>query len=155
MFKLVLEKAEETEIKLPNIPWIIEKARECHKNIYFCFIDYAKAFDVAFVVWITTNCGKFLKRWEYQTTWPAFWEICMQVNKQQLALNMEQQTGSKLGKEYIKAVHCHPTYLTYMKSTWCEMMGWMKHTGIKIAGRNINNLRYADDITLMAEAKRN
>ena len=65
-------------------------------------------------MWITTNCGKFFKRWEYQTTWPAFWEICMQVNKQQLALNMEQQTGSKLGKEYIKAVYCHPAYLTYM-----------------------------------------
>ena len=60
-------------------------------NIYFCFIDYAKALTV----WITTNCGKFYKRWEYQTTWPASWEICMQVKKQQLELDMEQQTGSK------------------------------------------------------------
>ena len=66
---------------------------------------------------------------------------------------MEQQTGSKLGKEYIKAVYCHPAYLTYMKSM-CEMLGWMKnHLEIKIAGRNINNLRYADDITLMAETE--
>ena len=73
-----------------NIHWIIEKAREFQKNIYFCFIDYAKAF-----VWIITNCGKFLKRWEYQTTSPASWEICMQVRKQQLELDMEQQTGSK------------------------------------------------------------
>ena len=68
-------------------------------------------------VWITTNYGKFFKRWEYQTTWPASWEICMQVRKQQLELDMEQQTGSKLGEEYIKAVYCHPAYLTYMQST--------------------------------------
>ena len=61
--------------------------------------------------------GKFLKRWEYQTTWPASWEICMQVKKQQLELDMEQQTGSKSGKEYIKSVYCHPASLTYMHST--------------------------------------
>ena len=68
-------------------------------------------------VWITTNCGKFLERWEQQTTWPASWEICMQVKKQQLQLGMEPWTGSKLGKEYIKAVYCYPAYLTYMQST--------------------------------------
>ena len=62
--------------------------------------------------WITTNHGKFLKRWEYQTTWPASWEICMQVKKQQLEPDMEQPTGSKLGKEYVKAVYRHPPYLT-------------------------------------------
>ena len=78
-------------------------------------------------VWITTNCGKFLKRWEYQTTWPASWEICMQVKKQQLELDMEKQTGSKSGKEYVKAVYCHPAYLTYMQSTSWETLGWMKH----------------------------
>ena len=59
--------------------------------------------------------------WEYQTTWPAFWEIYMQVKKQQLELNMEQQTASKLGKEYVKALYCHPDYLTYMLSTSCKM----------------------------------
>ena len=69
----------------------MEKAREFQKNIYFCFIDYAKAFDYV----DHNNCGKFWKRWEYQTTWPACWEICMQVKKQQLELDMEQQTGSK------------------------------------------------------------
>ena len=79
-----------TRDHIANIHWIIEKAREFQKNIYFCFIDYAKAF-----VWITTNCGKFLKRWEYQTTWLASWEIYTQVKKQELELNMEQQTGSK------------------------------------------------------------
>ena len=68
--------------QIANICWIIEKAREFQKNTYFCFIDYAKAF-----VWITTNYGKFLKRWNYQTTWPASWEICKQVKKQQLELD--------------------------------------------------------------------
>ena len=62
-----------------------------------------------------------------QTTWPASWEICMQVKKQQLELDLEQQTGSKSGKEYIKAVYCHPAYLTYMQSTSHKMPGWMKH----------------------------
>ena len=77
-------------------------------------------------VWITTNCGKFWKRWEYQTTWPASWEICMQVRKQLLELDMEQQTGSKLRKESIKAVYCHLAYLTYVQNTSWEMPGWMK-----------------------------
>ena len=83
-------KGRGTRDQIANIRWIMEKAREFQKNIYFCFIDYAKAFD-----WTTINCGKFWRRWEYQTTWPASWEICMQVRKQQLELDMEQQTGSK------------------------------------------------------------
>ena len=79
----------------------------------------------------------------------------MQVRKQQLELYMEQKNGSKSGKEYHKAAYCHPAYLTYMQSTSCKMLGWMKQAqaGIKIARRNINNLRYADDTTLMAESK--
>ena len=64
-----------------------------------------------------------MKKWTYQTTLPASGEICMQVKKQQLELDMEQQTGSKLGKEYVRAIYCHPTYLTYMQSTSCEMPG--------------------------------
>ena len=83
-------KGRGTRDQIANIHWIIEKAREFQKNIYFCFIDWDKAF-----VWITINCGKFWKRWEYQTTWPASWEISIQVRKQQLELDMEQQTGSK------------------------------------------------------------
>ena len=86
-----LRKGRETRDQIANICWITEKAREFQKNIYFCFIDYSKAFDYL----DHKNCGKFLKRWEYQTTWPPSWEICMQVKKQQLALDMEQQTGSK------------------------------------------------------------
>ena len=76
---------------------------------------------------ITTNCGKFFKRWEYQPTLSASWEICVQVKKQLLEPDMEQQTSSKLGKEYVKAVYCHPAYLTYMQSISCEMLGSMKH----------------------------
>ena len=81
----------------------------------------------------------------------------MQVKKQQLELDMEQQTGSKSGKEYIKAVYCHPAYLTYMQSASWEMLGWMNeaHAGIEISGRNINNLRYTEDTTLKAEVKKN
>ena len=84
-------KGRGTRDQIASICWIIKKAREFQKNIYFCFIDYVKAFDCV----DTINCGKFWKRWEYQTTWPVSWEICMQVRKQQLELDMEQQTGSK------------------------------------------------------------
>ena len=90
-------KGRGTRDQIANIHWIIEKAREFQKNIYFCFIEYAKAFDCVDhnTLWITIHCGKFSKRWEYQTTWSASWEICMQVRKQQLELVLEQQTGSK------------------------------------------------------------
>ena len=121
MSKLGLEMAEEPD-QIAVIRWIIEKAREFQKNIYFCFTDYAKAFDI-----VETNCGKFFKRWEYQTIWPSSWEICVQVKKQHLELDMEQQTGSKSGKEYTEAVYCHPSYLTYIQRTSWEILGWMKH----------------------------
>ena len=118
MFKLVL-KGRRTRDQIANIHWIIEKAREFQKNIYFCFIDYAKAFDCV----DHNKQWKFLKRWEYQTTWPASWETCMQVRKQQLELDMEQQTDSKYEKEYVKAVYCHPAYLTCMQNTSWETLG--------------------------------
>ena len=79
-------KGRGTRDQIANICWIIIKAREFQKNIYFCFLDDAKAFDCV----VTTNCGIFFKRWEYQTTWLASWEICMQVRKQQLELYIEQ-----------------------------------------------------------------
>ena len=84
-------KGRETRDQIDNICWIIKKAREFQKNIYFCFIGYTKAFDCV----DHNKLWKFWKRWEYQTTWPASWEMCMQVGKQQLKLDMEQQTGSK------------------------------------------------------------
>ena len=77
----------------------------------------------------------------------------MQVKRQLLESDMEQKSGSKLGKEYIKAVYCHSVYLTYMQNTSCKMPGWMSYKLESRAGRNINNLRYADDTTLMAESK--
>ena len=107
---------------MANIRWIIEKAREFQKNIYFCFIDYATAFDC-----VDHNKLWKILRWEYHTTLPASWETCMQVKKQQLELDMEQQTGSKLEKEYFKAVYRHHAYLTYMQSTSWKTLGWMKH----------------------------
>ena len=90
MFKLVLEKAEEPEIKLPTSTGSSKKQESSRKNIYFCFIDYAKAFDC-----MDHNKLWKILRWEYQTTWPASWENYMQVRKRQLELDMEQQTGSK------------------------------------------------------------
>ena len=112
-------KGRGTRDQFANIHWTIGKEKEVQKNIYFCFIDYAKAFDCV----DHTSCGKFLNRWEYEITLPASWETCMHVKKQQLELNMEKGTGSKLGKEYIKAVYCHPAYLTYMQSTSWETLG--------------------------------
>ena len=82
-------------------------------------MDYSKAFDCV-------GHNK-LWRWEYQTIWPASWEICMQVKKQQLELDMEQQIGSKSGKELVKVVYHHLACLAYMQSTPREMLGWMKH----------------------------
>ena len=84
-------KGRGTRDQIANIFWIMEKAREFQKNIYFCFIDYAKAFDCVDHNKLWENS----ERWEYQTPWPASWEICMQIRKQQLELDMEQQTGSK------------------------------------------------------------
>ena len=106
-------KGRGTRDQIANICWIIEKAREFQKTSISGLLTMPKPLTV----WTTINYGKFWKRWEYQTAWPASWETYMQVRKQQLELDMEQQTGSKYEKEYIKAVYCHPAYLTYMQST--------------------------------------
>ena len=141
-------KDSRTRDQIGNICWIIKKAREFQKNIYFCFIDCAKAFDCV----DHNKLWKFWKRLDYHTTWPVSWESCMQVRKKLLELDMEQQTGSKLGKEYVKAVYCHPACLNYMQSKYIMRYAGMDeaHTGINIAGSNINNLIYTDDTTLMA-----
>ena len=96
-------KGRGTRNQTANIRWIIEKARKFQKNIYFCFTDYAKAFD-----FLDHNKLWKIKRSEYQTTLLASYKTCMQVKKQQLEPNIKQRTGSKLGKEYVKAVYCHP-----------------------------------------------
>ena len=111
--QLGLEKAEEPEIKLLTYVGSLKKTRELQENIYFCFIDYTKAFD----------CGSQQTVENFQemglNTRPPYLppEKCTQVKKQQLESDMEQLTGSKLGKEYVKATYCHPAYLTYMQST--------------------------------------
>ena len=109
MYKLDLEKTEETEIKLPTSTGLQQKQENYRKTPTSASLTKAKAF-----VWITTNCRKLLKRQEYQTILPVSWESCMQDKKQQLEPDMEQRTGSKLGKEYVKAVYCHFAYLSYM-----------------------------------------
>ena len=110
MFKLDLETAEEPEIKLPTSVGSLKK-QEFQKN--FCFIDYAKAFDCV----DHNKLWKILKETGIPDHLTCLWEICVQVNKQQVELDMEQQTGSKSGKEYIKVVYSHPTYSTYMQNT--------------------------------------
>ena len=115
MFKLDLEKAKEPEIKFPTSTGIIQKAREFQKNIYFCFIDYAKAFyfvDHSKLWKILQKTGVL----DYLT----YHLRNLYVGQEATELNMEQQTGSKSGK----AVYCHPAYLTYMQSTSGEMPSW-------------------------------
>ena len=141
-------KGRRTRDQIANTYWIIEKASRCQKNIYFCFTDYAKTFEQ-----VTTNCGKFLKRWEYQTTLPASWETCMQVKKQQLELGMEQCTGSKLGKQYVKTMLSSCLFNLYAVYIMQSARLDEAQTGIKIARRHINNLRYTDDNTLIAESE--
>ena len=123
----------------------------CHLSIYFCFIYYVKAFD----------CVDHNKLWKILRDrnarlfyLPPEKPVC-RSRSNRLEPYMEQRTGSKLGKECIKAVYCHPAYLTYMQNTPCEMPGISNESqaGIKIARRNINNLRYADDTILMAESE--
>ena len=110
LYKLDLEKAEEPEIKLPTSTGSEKKQEYSRKTCSSASLTTLKPLTV----WITTNCGKFLKRWEYQTTLPASYETHMQVKKQQLKPDMEQRTGSKLGKEYVKTVYCYPAYLAYI-----------------------------------------
>ena len=142
MFKLVLEKAEEQEIKLPTSAGSSKKQESSRKTSISALLTLPKPLTV----WITINCGKFWKRWEYQTTWPASWETYMQARKQQLELDVEQQTGSKQEKEYVKAVYCHPAYLTYMQSTSWEMLGWKKH---KLKSRFLGEISVTSDMQMI------
>ena len=143
-FETGFRKGRGTRDKISNICWIIEKATR--NTSTSALLTMPKPLTV----WIKMNCGKFFKRWEYQTTWPASWEICMQVKKQQLEPDMEQQTGSKLGKEYVKVVYCHPVCLTYIYAKcWT---GWSTSCN-QDCRRNINNLRYIDVTTLLAESE--
>ena len=130
-----------TRDQITNIRWIIEKAREFKKNIYFCIIDYAKAFDCV----DHNKLWKILTEMGIQDHLTYSWEICMQVRKQQLEQDTEQQTGSKSGKEYIKAVYCHPAYLPYMQSTSCKIPGWKKD---KIESRLLGEISITSDMQM-------
>ena len=150
MFKLVLEMAEEPEIKLPSSIGSLKKQESSRKKSISASLTMLKPL----ILWITTNCGKFLKKWEYQTTLSAFSEIYMQVKKQQLELDLEQESGSKSEKEYVKS----PLLSPLLFNLYAEYIMWnagldVVQAGIKIAGRNINNFRYADDTTLVAESE--
>ena len=148
MFKLDMEKAEEPEIKLPTSAGSWKKQESSRKTSISAFLTMPKPLTV----WITTSSGKVLKRREYQTTWPASWEICMQVRKQQLELDMEQQTGSKQEKFYIKACVLSGCLFNFYAEYIVRNAGLeLAQAGIKISGKNINYFRYADDTTLMAE----
>ena len=106
-------KGRGTRDQIANIHWLIEKAREFQKNIYFYFIDYAKAFDCE----DHNKLWKFLKEMGISDHLTCLLRHLYAVKKQQLESDMERQTGSRLGKEYVKAVYCHLAYLTYMQST--------------------------------------
>ena len=118
MFNLALEKGEEPEIKLPTSTGSEKKQESSRKTSTSGLFTIPKPLTV----WIPINCRKFFKRWEYQATLPISCETCMQVKKQQLELDTEKWTGSKLGKEYAKAIYCHTAYLTYMQGKSCEMV---------------------------------
>ena len=133
MYKLDLEKAEDPEIKLLGS---LKKQERSRKTSTSALLTMPKPLAVRI-----TKTGKFLKRWEYQTTLPDSWEMCMQVKKQQLEPDMEQWTGSKSGKEYVKAIYCHPAYLTCVQSTSYNAGLEEAQAGIKIVWRDINNLR--------------
>ena len=115
---------EEPEIKLPTSVGSLKKLESSRKTSTSALLTSSKLLTV----WIRTNCGKFWKRWEYQTTLPASCKTCMHIKKQQLESDMDQRTGFKWGKEYTKAVYCHPAYLSYMQSTLCKMPDWMKQS---------------------------
>ena len=102
-----------TRDQIANICWIIEKAKEFQKTYTYASLTTLKPL----IVWITTNCGKFLKRWEYHIILLVSWETWMQVKKQQLEVGIEQRTGSKLRKEFVKALYYHSAYLTYIQNT--------------------------------------
>ena len=151
MFKLDLEKAEEPEIKLPTSVGSSKKQDSSRRISTSASLTVLKPLTML----ITTNYGKFLKTWEYQAIWPASREICMQVKKQQLEPDMEQRTGSKLGKEYVRqGCILSPCFFNlYAEYIMRNARLDEEQAGIKIARRIINNLRYTDDTTLMGESE--
>ena len=151
MFQLDLEKAEEPENKLPTSIGSLKRKENSRKTSISASLIMPKPLTL----WITINCGKFWRRWEYQTNWPASWEAYIQIRKQQFELDMEQQTGSKSGKEYVKGFILSPCLFNLYAEFITSNAGLDEaQAEIKIARRNVNNLRYADDTTLMAKSEK-
>ena len=150
-FNLILEKAVEPEIKLPTSIWSSKKQESSRKTSTSTLLTLQKPL----IVCIITNCGKFLKRWEYQTTWPDSWEICMQVKKQQLELSQHGTDWFQNRKGVCQGCIFWPCLFNSYAEYIMQNTGLDKaQAGVKIAGRNINNLRYVDDTTLMAKWRR-
>ena len=118
-----VRKGRGTRDQIANMHWTMEKAREFQRNIYFCSMDYPEAFDCV----DHNKLWKILKEMGISDHLTCLLKTHMQVKKQQLELDMKQQIGSKLGKEYVMAIYCHLAYLIYMLSTSSEVLGWMKH----------------------------
>ena len=150
MFKLVLEKAEEPQIKLPTSSGSSEKQESSRKTSISALLTMPKPLTV----WITINCGKFWKRWEYQTTWPASWETYMQIQEATVRTGHGTTDWFQIGKGIHQGCILSPC-LFNLYAEYIMRNAGLKETqaGIKIAGRNISNLRYADDTTLMAESE--
>ena len=123
VLKLDSKKGKGVRDQIDNNHRVMEKARELQKKIYFCCSHYAKVFDCV----NHNNLWNIFQEMGIPDHLACLLKICMQVKKKQLELDTEQQTGSKLEKEYVKAEYCHPAYLTSMQSTSCEMLDWMKH----------------------------
>ena len=140
-------KGRGTRDQIVNICWIIEKAREFHKK--FCFTEYTKAFDCV----DDRKLWKILQKMGIPDHLTCLLKIRMQIKKQQLELYMEQQTGSKSGKEYVKAVYSPRLFNLYADYIMRNAGLDEAQAGIKISGRNIKNLRYSDATTFMAESK--
>ena len=134
-------KGRGTRDQIASICWIIENSKRIPEKHLLLLYWLRQS------LWLyrSQQTGKFFKRWEYQTTLPASWEMCMQIKKQQSEPDMEQQTGSKLRKEYIKAVYCHPAYLTCIQSTSWEMLGWGKH---KLESRLLGEISITSDMQM-------
>ena len=151
MFRLVLEQAEEPEIKWPTSAGSWEKQESSRKTSISALLTMPKPLTV----WITINCGKFWKRWEYQITWPAFWETYMQVRKQVRTGHGTTQSF-QIGKGVRQGCIVSPCLFNFYAEYIIRNAGLEEaQTGINIARRNINNLRYADDTTLWQKVKRN
>ena len=135
------KKGRGTRDQIANIRWIIEKAREFQKNIYYCFIDYTKAFDCV----DHNKLWKILKEMGIPDHLSASWETYMQVRMQQLELDMEQDTCSNPEKVWFNATCCHPAYLNYRQGTSCQMLGWMKH---KLESRLPGEISITSDIQM-------